>query len=169
MAGPSASVLASFEAQRPEYSELLGPFVTEWHDATSFGICDTQKFGGCYKGEQRPFVGGFEPFAFDEQEWPDDAATSKAIRDATGRDFTHYIVVAAMCNQPVDHLILCELVAALATAVDGIVDFDGIDAPSDAKLTRVDWSFEGQDWHTYLGSGDDAKRWIAHPQFRMCK
>ena len=169
MAGPTASVLAAFESSPPEFQSLLKDYACDWHDPCSFAVDDTRRFGGNFIGEPRPFVGGFEPFIFDPDEWPDDAATSSAISDATGRDFTHYIVVSAMCNQPVDHQILCEIVSALSNDMNGIVDFDCINAPDDAKLLLVEWSFEGRPQHTYVGSGDDARRWLDHSAFRMCK
>lgn len=169
MAGPSASVLARFDAAPPCWREILSPSVTTWYAGDSCGVADTTRFGGNYTGEERPFVGSVEPFTFDAEEFPDDAALSDAIRQFTGIHWTHSIVVAAMCNQPQDHRILCELMIDIADRVGGIIDFDCLDAPLEVKLHRCTWTFEHDEWWTLLGSADEARAWLRHPGFHMLK
>ena len=169
MAGPSASVLARFDAAPPYRREILSPSVTAWYAGDSCGVADTTRFGGSYTGEERPFVGSIEPFIFDEDEFPDDAALSDAIRQFTGIQWTHSIVVAAMCNQPQDHHILCELMINIADRVGGIIDFDCLAVPLEVKLRRCTWMVEQKEWCTILGSADEARAWLCHPAFHMLK
>lgn len=169
MAGPAASVCVRFDASVPTWRELLVPYATKWYDGESCGIADTAHFGGSYSGEERPFVGSVDPFTFDANEFPDDAAIADAIRRCTRREWTHSIVVAAMCNQFADHQILCELAIAIAEDCDGIIDFDCLEIPPDSSLRRCTWVFESEEQWTTIGSADDAREWLRHPEFRMLK
>ncbi len=169
MAGPSASVLADFDGAIPTWRELMSPYAMDWRSGDSCGIANTQPIGGQYHGEPRPFVGSIEPFAFDANEFPDDAALSDAVCKFTNRKFTNSIVVAAMCNQPEDHRILCEVMIHLATILDGIIDFDCLDVPPDTGLRRCEWQFDDVLEWTIIGSPDEARNWLTHRAFRMLK
>lgn len=169
MAGPAASVLVSFDRYTPTWRELMDPFASAWHDSTSCSVSETLRYGGTYSGEPRPFVGSIDPLEFDCEEWPDDAAMSEAIRRFAGRQFTNAIVVAAMCNRPDDHRVLCDVVTALADRLDGLIDFDCLDVPEETGLRRCTWTFDGQDYWTTLGTPTEARRWIRHPAFHMLK
>lgn len=169
MAGPSVSILARFDKKVPQWQEVLSPSVTSWYFGDSCGVSDTRRIGGTYSGDERPFVGSIEPFSFDADEYPDDAAVSEAVRRFTGIEWTHEIVIAAMCNQPQDHRVLCELAINVAIRIGGIIDFDRIDAPMDSMLRRCDWTVDNEILWTMIGTPDDARAWLDHPRFHMCK
>lgn len=169
MAGPSASVLVSFDNASPTWRELMSPYASDWHGGDSCGIGNTKSIGGQYQGDPRPFVGSVDPFVFDRTEFPDDAALAAAVCRFTGRRFTNSIVVAAMCNQPVDHQVLCEVMIHLATRLDGIIDFDCLDVPSNVGLQRCEWRFDDALEWTIIGSPAEARSWLEHPAFRMLK
>lgn len=169
MAGPSVSILARLIEPYPSWRDVLTPSVTSWNFGDSCGVSNTIRIGGTYASDERPFVGSIEPFIFDADEFPDDAAISDAVRQCTGIEWTHSIVVAAMCNQPQDHRILCELAIDIAIRVGGIIDFDRIDAPIDSGLRRCDWTFGNDDHWTLLGTPEEARKWLANSRFHMSK
>lgn len=169
MAGPSASVIASFDGGTPSWRELLSSYASDWHGGDSCGIGGTDRFGGQYHGEPRPFVGSVDPFVFDPQRFPDDAALSEAVCRFTDRSFTNSIVLAAMCNQPIDHQVLCEVMIHLAAQVNGIIDFDCLDVPPSAGLRRCEWQCDGTLRWTMVGTPKEAQTWLAHPAFHMLK
>ena len=169
MAGPAASVIAQFDCSVPTWRELMVPYASCWHDRDSCGVADTRPFGGRYHGEARPFVGSVDPFRFDAEQFPDDAALSDAVRKFMNRDFTNSVVVAAMCNQQCDHQILCEVLIHLAIRLDGVVDFDCLDAPADGGLQRCEWLIDGQVEWTTIGNPEAARMWMRHPAFHMIK
>lgn len=74
-----------------------------------------------------------------------------------------------MCNQAADHQVLCEILIHLATRVHGIIDFDSLDAPTGSGLERCEWHFEGELEWTTIGTPDQARIWLRHPQFHMLK
>lgn len=169
MAGPAASVLVRFDGVAPAWREVMNPFATDWHDPTFCWVADTLRFSGTFVGEPRPFVGSIDPFECDPVTRPYDAAEAAALFRFTGRRFTHSIVVAAMCNGPEDHRILCEIVAALADRSDGLIDFDCLDVPEGVALRRCEWTCEaGKEWRI-LGTASEARKWLAHPAFHMVK
>lgn len=168
MAGPSAGVLIDFGKGQPKWRDLLEPFASKCSEGDCW-ISNTTRFGGTHCGVPRPFVGSIEPFQFDASAWPGEAAESIAIQDATGGHFTHQVVVAAMCNQAVDHQVLCEVVAEVARVNNGLIDFDFIHAPADIGLQVVTWQHLGRQWQTVVGTHQAASRWRSHPAFHMCK
>lgn len=94
----------------------------------------------------------------------------RSIEAMTKRTFTHSIGLAAMCNQAFDHLILGELSAAVAERFDGVVNFDSLDAPVDELgFLKCEWIEDDDNCWTIIGSAAAARRWLAHPQFRMLK
>lgn len=169
MAGPAASVLVSFDRYTPTWRELMDAFASAWHSSNSCLVSDTHRYGGTYSGEPRPFVGSVEPMESDCEEWPEDAAMSEAIRRFAGRQFTNSIVVAAMCNHPDDHYVLCDIVTGLADRLDGLIDFDCLDVPEASGLQRCAWRFDGQEYWTTLGTSAQARYWLRHPEFHMLK
>lgn len=169
MAGPSVSILARFLQPLPSWRDVLTPSVTSWYPGDECGVSNTIRIGGTYIGDERPFVGSIDPWIFDANEFPDDAAISDAVRQFTGIEWTHSIVVAAMCNQRQDHRVLCELAIDIAVRIDGVIDFDRIDAPIDSMLRRCDWTFDNEEHWTMIGTPDNARAWLAHPRFHMCK
>ena len=169
MAGPAASVIVKFDEAAPKWRELMTPYASYWHDHDCCGIADTTLFGGRYAGESRPFVGSVDPFRFDPEKYPDDAALSDAVCQHANREFTNSIVVAAMCNQPVDHQVLCEVLIDLATRLGGIIDFDCLDVPADVNLQCCEWRFDNVLEWTTIGTPDEARSWLEHPAFHMLK
>ena len=130
MAGPAASVLLQFVGVVPTWRDVLSAYACDWLEADFCYIRNTKPFGGTYIGEPRPFVGSIHKFS-GEHSAEHSAAEVHAIGMLTSRVFTHCVLLAAMCNQAVDHRILGELSAAIAERFEGMVDFDSLDVPID--------------------------------------
>ncbi|WP_254507106.1 DUF6368 family protein [Anatilimnocola floriformis] len=168
MAGPAAAVLVNFAGQRyvPNWREILGRFASSWHEPNLCYVSDTQRFGGVYLGEARPFVGSVEELG----EYGDPEAQREAIAAVSGRAFTHSIVIAAMRKDAVDHRILCELCIAIAESHEGLVDLGPLTAPFDELgLQQCIWQDVDAEYTTVLGTVAAARRWLAHDSFYMVK
>ncbi len=147
----------------------MTPYASDWLDHGFCYISDTRPLGGRYHGEPRPFVGSVDLLSFDTSEFLEIAALANAVCRYMARDFTHSIGVAAMCNQTIDHLILCEICIQLVIRLDGIIDFDRLTAPKDSGLRRCVWTYDDQEQWTTLGTADEARLWMLHPSFHMLK
>lgn len=117
----------------------------------------------------RPLVGSISALAkLDVKGFSE--ARSLAIRDSVGRTFTHAINIAAMCNDAVDHRILCRVVSGLAEQLDGIIDFDVLEAPVDELgMGKCSWAEDQAEYWTVVGDANSGKRWLTHPSFYMVK
>ena len=168
MAGPAACVLVAFAGQRyvPNWWDVLSPYASGWHEPDFCFVSDSKRFGGSYVGDGRPFVGRVM-----ELERSDfSPAEADAVAAVTGREFTHVIEIGAMCNDPADQRILCELCIAVAEQLKGLVDFGVIEAPfAELGLQRCSWMEEEGEYWTALGSPDAGRRWLAHEAFYMVK
>ena len=172
MAGPSVSILASFEDPVPSWRTLLEPYASHWSDTGSCSVSDTTKIGGEYLGEPCPFVGSIDAYEISRTEYPDEVFMRDSIMAKLGVKITHEIIVAAMCNQAQDHAILCIVAADIAENLNGYIDFDCLEAGADADipgLERCEWTFDGiEDW-TLIGTPTAARQWLSHPAFHMLK
>ncbi len=172
MAGPSVSVLASFGDAAPSWRTLLEPYASRWDDSGCCSVSDTTNMGGAYCGEPRPFVGSIDGYQISRTEYPDEAFMRASIAESLGFAITHEIIVAAMCNQTQDHEILCVVAADIADRLNGYVDFDCLEAGADANipgLERCEWTFNGQEDWTLIGTPAAARQWLSHPSFHMLK
>jgi len=145
---------------------------SDFSDTESAAVSPPQSFG-YDRGDpinHRPFVGSIDEFAHTDGEWPETDAEIAAIKSLTGCVFTHSIVVAAMCNQEIDHQTLCWLLSTIAKERNGLIDFDMLDAPySQLEMLKCEWQVDGDTGWTILGAANAAVLWLAHPQFRMVK
>ncbi|MBN1911900.1 MAG: hypothetical protein JW818_19315 [Pirellulales bacterium] len=149
---------------------MLEPYASKWLDPDFCYITDTTLHGGAYIGEPRPFVGSVDSFLRTEVGSLHSIPEIDAIELAVQRALTHSIVLAAMCNDLVDHQILCEVVSALAQQHDGVVDFDSISGPlAELDMTKCAWSEDGTEYWTVLGSYRSGRMWLKHPRFHMVK
>ena len=172
MAGPSVSIIVAFEDRVPTWRNVLEPYASSWHDACSCGVSDTTEISGRYSGEPRPFVGSIEKFEISRADDSGEALMRDAIIAKVGVAITHEIIIAAMCNQPSDHAILCALAAEIADQRKGFVDFNCLVTGSDAGiegLVRCEWTFGGESDWTLIGTAAAARRWMSHPDFHMLK
>ena len=145
---------------------------SEFHDSESAAVAPPPSFGHNLRDpiNQRPFVGSIDEHCNTNGQWPETDAEVAAIKSLTGRDFTHSIVVAAMCNQDIDHQTLCWLLSQIAIEYNGMVDFDMLNAPySELSMVKCEWSSEDGNGWTVLGDAASCDLWLAHPQFRMVK
>jgi hypothetical protein len=144
----------------------------EWHDPTFCWVADTKKFGGAYSGELRPFVGSVDLISSDDTASGVSAAELDAVKSATRREPTHSIVVAAMCNDRVDHQVLCEIVRYISARHQGIVDFGGevvADVIQHPGLVRCQSFEDGKEYWTQFGSAEFCEWWLSQPSFHMIK
>ena len=164
MAGPVLSVLIETPFE-PTWREAIGSHAGDWSDAEGCGV--PASGDGTNEGSVRPFVGSVD--TADDRASVSDAEVA-AIRECSGREWTHAIVVAAMCNQPVDHRTLAELVASIAEERDGIVDLGRLDLPDDIGDTvQCTWSEDATDQWTLLAHPAAVRGWMSRPQFRLLK
>lgn len=172
MGGPAASVLVRLNSPIPTWREILSPFACEWCDGHFCYIKDTRPFGGTYNGEPRPFVGSIDEFSGRPETLYSEYSEAEvtAVEATTERSFSHAIVLAATCNQSMDHRILGEVSAAIAERYDGIVNFDSLSAPlSELGLLKSEWIEDGLEYWIVLGSTASARKWLAHERFHMLK
>jgi uncharacterized protein DUF6368 len=171
MAGPGATVLVTDDTGvLQSWREVMTPIADEWMDGSFCWISDSYKFGGTYRGEPRPFVGGIESLGESaSRSWRSDEEVA-AIRMAMDRVFTHSIGIAAMCNGPEDHRLLCEVACHVARVHNGIIDFDILDiADTSHGAQKCFWSEDGMDCWTLLGTPDFCERWLSQDSFHMVK
>ncbi|VAX41213.1 hypothetical protein MNBD_PLANCTO02-341 [hydrothermal vent metagenome] len=145
---------------------------SEFSDTDSASVVPPQSFGYDLNDpvNHRPFVGSVDEYVHTNREWPETDGEIAAIQSLTGRVFTHCIVIAAMCNQTIDHQTLCWLLSVVATKYNGVVDFDMLDAPySQLEMGKCEWRTDGQACWTVIGEPNACLRWLAHPRFRMVK
>ncbi len=172
MAGPSVSILVSFEDTAPSWRALLEPYASHWPDTGGCSVSDTTKIGGVYFGEPRPFVGSIDTYQISRTEYPDEVFMRDSIMAKLGVEITHEIIIAAMCNQTQDHAILCVIAADIADNLNGHVDFDCLEAGADAEIPGLDrcvWTFDGREDWTLIGTPAAARQWRSHPAFHMLK
>lgn len=171
MAGPSATVLVADDAGGLQsWQDVMASVADEWKDGSFCWISDSRKFGGTYRGEPRPFVGGIESLSENSlRSWRSDEQVA-AIQTATGRSFTHSIGVAAMCNDIEDHRLLGEVVCHVARAHNGIIDFDVLDVPDTSHgAQKCFWTEDDGDYWTLLGTPDFCEWWLSQDSFHMIK
>ncbi len=170
MAGPAASVLCSgLSSLELKWHDIMSEIADSWYDGSLCHVSDSMKFGGSYRGEPRPFVGGVTALN-GNCEYPVTSFELVAIHERCGEMFTHCIELAAMCNSPIDHRLLCEVARFLAIKHGGLVDFDGIitnQGPDDLLL--VTWTEDGHDYSTQIGTPSVCDWWLEQPGFHMVK
>ena len=75
-----------------------------------------------------------------------------------------------MCKSPVDHQLLCEIARFLAHRHNGYVDFNDVvtENPCPGLLT-VEWTEDGHDYSTQIGTAAACDWWLAQSCFHMVK
>jgi hypothetical protein len=147
----------------------MNPLADAWPTADLCHIADSIKFGGGYRGQERPFVGGVSEINRVSYCGVSPEEIS-AISTATGMAFSHSVELGAMCNDTVDHQLLCEIARFIAATYNGYVDFNEVitDNPPDDLLT-VTWLEEGRESKTQIGRAAACDWWLAQERFRMTK
>ena len=69
-----------------------------------------------------------------------------------------------MCNQPIDHWLLCTLASSIADERGGVIDFDVLDAPySELGMTKCCWDGDDPINWTVIGGAESAKTGLLIP------
>ena len=151
------------------WRELMHDVVDDWAFPNLCHVGDSIKFGGDYKGEPRPFVGGIYEI-YDAGYCCVTQDEMRAVRIATGVAFTHCVEIGAMCNSSLDHRLLCEIARFLATNHDGYVDFNGVITENQRDdLLTVRWTEDETESLTQIGRASTCDWWLAESGFHMVK
>ena len=172
MAGPCINILITLDAQTT-WRSFLAPFAIEWDGGGSCWI-PVDKTARSNPESNRPFIGSVDRFGLEVSGCEYSAAEIDSIEQAADRHFTHSINLCAMCNQDVDHRLLCTTAGKIALDHDGIVDFGVLDAPiEELGMTKCEWVYDEppywQQCWTIIGDSCSCDRWLEHERFRMLK
>lgn len=168
MAGPAANILVNFD-DPPTWRMLLKPYAVGWRDG---GFCYISLNKTDYSDPEsvRPFVGSVQRLGVDVPGCEYEHVEIAAIERTANRKFTHSVTLAAMCNQHVDHRLLCSTAGKIAMACNGIVDFDLLDAPIEKLgMSRCEWVGDDPACWTIIGDASACGRWLEHKNFHMVK
>ncbi len=172
MAGPTVSVILerTLNDQDIEFLRDMVDSISAEVKCKDFWVNDTSKINGSFKvnpndkKELRPFA--WETGFLSDEDYKD---LKVEFSEQFKFDLRDQVILIAMCNSDVDHMILGELALEVARNFKGAIDMGARLEYLTSDRFILNSNCLAQTEFSHILSPSHLRKWLHHPDFRMVK